>query len=193
MGIGRSACGQGGHRGPSRGGTGDKTGEAGPEAHFPCSYEAHMELLDALPALAWAHEAEIVPRSARTGQLYPGALMPSSVHLERGPCPYHPLPRAPAQTGSGHVKPVGAPWYGVVRHRQGVQDPSVGHSGGRVLQSWPQRINVIQEMPGRLEIRRVMRIKVEVSWSDSQVSQIQAFPFCVLPPHAAPQGRMARR
>lgn len=50
VGIGHSAWGQGGYKGPSGGGTGDKAGEAGPEAHFPCSYGAHTELLDSLPA-----------------------------------------------------------------------------------------------------------------------------------------------
>lgn len=105
-------------------------------------------------------------------------------------CAHQPLPRAPAQTGLGEVKPMGAPWYGVVRHGRGIQDPSVGHSGRLVLQSGPQRIKVIRDIPGRRETRQVVRMKVEVRWFDSQVSQIKASPFCVLPPHPAPQGRM---
>lgn len=35
------------------------------------------------------------------------------------------------------------------------------------------------KMPERIEIRLVMRIKAEVGWFDSQVSQIQASPSCV--------------
>lgn len=44
-------------------------------------------------ALAWAHEAEIVPRSAQVGQLYPEVLMPGNVHLERGPLSPSPSPQ----------------------------------------------------------------------------------------------------
>ena len=58
---------------------------------------------------------------------------------------------------------------------------------GWVLQSESQRINSGCKMPGRIDIRRVARIKAEVSWFDSQVGQIQASPFCMLPPHPTPE------
>lgn len=155
VGICHSVWGQGGHRGPSSGQKGRRLGKRVPK-HISLVVMGYTELLTpsrltSQPtelALAWAHEAEMVPRSAQMGQLYPEVLKPGSVHLERGLLSLlsSPVLTCSEQVRRGETNGSCTVWRGGAwtRHSGSLSDPQDHRqSGGLVLQNRPQRIHVI--------------------------------------------------